>query len=134
MYTIIIKHNIILHTFIILFFSNKKGKEIITRYTVNTIASDNTFYTDSNGREMLQRIRNQRPTFNISLEEPVAGNYYPITTRIMMKDSENQMSVITDRAQGGSSITDGQVELMVSKIVFICFDHCIYTNFMIYTC
>ena len=30
------------------------------------------------------------------------------------QDSDKQLTVLTDRSQGGSSIKDGQVELMVS--------------------
>lgn len=78
------------------------------------MATNLTFYTDSNGREMLERVKDYRPTFNVTLQEPVAGNYYPVTTRISLKDDTNQFSVITDRAQGGSSLEDGEIELMVS--------------------
>lgn len=72
-----------------------------------------TFYTDSNGREMLERIRYYRPTYNVSFEEPIAMNYHPIPTRIFMKDDTKQISVVTDRSEGGGSLDDGQLELMV---------------------
>jgi len=38
-----------------------------------------TFYTDSNGREYLKRVRDFRPTWNLTITEPVSGNYYPLT-------------------------------------------------------
>lgn len=38
-----------------------------------------TFYTDSNGREYLKRVRDFRPTWNLTVTEPVSGNYYPLT-------------------------------------------------------
>lgn len=95
-------------------FSDKNGKEIVTRYNITSIASNKIFYTDSNGREMLQRTRDTRPSYKVDLKEPVAGNYYPVNTRIMIKDNKTQMSVITDRSHGGASINDGQVELMVN--------------------
>lgn len=65
---------------------------------------------------MLKRVRYYRETYNYTNEEPVAGNYYPITARIVIKDEERDISlaVLNDRAQGGSSIEDGTVELMVS--------------------
>lgn len=88
---------------------------MITRYSVATIASDATFFTDSNGREMIRRVRDRRPDYDIDIDEPVAGNYYPITTRIMMKDSRTQVSIITDRAQGGSSMNDSNIEVMVTN-------------------
>ncbi|XP_046734873.1 lysosomal alpha-mannosidase isoform X4 [Diprion similis] len=95
---------------------DKVGKEIITSYTSN-LATENVFYTDSNGREMLRREKNFRPTWTLQLAEPVAGNYYPITAKVTIKDRINKlrMSVLNDRAQGGSSLNDGQVELMLHR-------------------
>lgn len=89
------------------------GKEIVSRFET-TMQTNEIFSTDSNGREMLQRKRNVRETWEIELEEPVAGNYYPITTKIAIEDETHRLAVLTDRAQGGSSILDGSVELMVS--------------------
>lgn len=73
------------------------------------------FYTDSNGREMLERIRNFRSTWDIEINETESSNYYPVTSRIVIKDQEKNLefAVLTDRAQGGSSLRDGEVELMV---------------------
>jgi lysosomal alpha-mannosidase len=93
------------------------GKEIVSRfYTV--MKTDGVFYTDSNGREMLKRKRNFRETWNAKILEPVAGNYYPINTKIAIEDRQYRMAVLTDRAQGGSSIYDGTLELMVSIPAF----------------
>lgn len=91
------------------------GVEVISRYTTQ-LKSDSTFYTDSNGRELLKRVRNFRPTFKLNVTESVAGNYYPVTSKILIRDSVDdlELAVLTDRAQGGSSLKDGEVELMVS--------------------
>lgn len=64
---------------------------------------------------MLKRVRNYRPTWNVKLEEPISGNYYPVTSKIALKDEKNQLklNILVDRAQGGSSLQDGAVELMV---------------------
>lgn len=85
---------------------------------MNNIKSD-YFYTDSNGRQMIQRERNNYAYNNDSIE-PVASNYYPVTSRITIKNSTKdlQMSVVTDRSQGGSSLKDGEIELLV-RFVFI---------------
>ncbi|XP_072745213.1 lysosomal alpha-mannosidase isoform X1 [Anoplolepis gracilipes] len=95
---------------------DKIGKEIITRYSSN-LKTDSVFYTDSNGREMLKRVRNYRPTWDLDLKEPIAGNYYPVTSKISIKDEEKQfkLSVLNDRAEGGSSLQDGAVELMLHR-------------------
>lgn len=90
-----------------------RGKEIVTRFGTD-VQSKGVFYTDSNGREMLRRVRNERDTWNVSIAEEVAGNYYPVTARIAVEDVVHRLAVLTDRAQGGSSLVDGAVDLMVS--------------------
>lgn len=52
--------------------ADDEGKEIITKYKTN-IQNGGLFYTDSNGRQKLERKRNYRPTWNVNLEEKVAG-------------------------------------------------------------
>ncbi|XP_063148563.1 lysosomal alpha-mannosidase [Candoia aspera] len=90
------------------------GKEIISRFETN-LQTEGLFYTDSNGREILERRRDYRVTWNLSQTEPVAGNYYPVNSRIYIKDQKTQLTVLTDRSQGGSSLTDGSLELMVHR-------------------
>ncbi|XP_076977823.1 lysosomal alpha-mannosidase [Tamandua tetradactyla] len=90
------------------------GKEIISRFDT-TLETDGRFYTDSNGREILERRRDYRPTWNLTQTEPVAGNYYPVNTRIYITDGNMQLTVLTDRSQGGSSLKDGSLELMVHR-------------------
>lgn len=100
------------------YFRDMIGKEIITRYYSN-LNSSGEFYTDSNGREMLKRKRDYRPTWKVKLQEEVSGNYYPITSKISLKDEERRfkLSLLTDRAQGGTSMKDGEIEMMVKLIV-----------------
>ncbi|XP_072776084.1 lysosomal alpha-mannosidase isoform X3 [Taeniopygia guttata] len=90
------------------------GKEVISRFET-PLRTAGHFYTDSNGRQVLERRRDFRPTWNLSQSEPVAGNYYPVNTRIFIKDEKVQLTVLTDRSQGGSSILDGSLELMVHR-------------------
>ncbi|XP_051897842.1 lysosomal alpha-mannosidase [Pristis pectinata] len=94
--------------------SDLVGKEVISRFDTS-LKTSGTFYTDSNGREILKRRRNYRPTWPLNQTEPVAGNYYPVNSRIYMKDGKIQLTVLTDRSQGGSSIADGSLELMVHR-------------------
>ncbi len=70
------------------------GKEIILRYDTD-IQSQAQFYTDANGRKVLQRIRDFRPTWNFTVTEPVSGNYYPINSRIWIKDANRQLTILT---------------------------------------
>lgn len=95
-------------------FNDGLGKEIVSRFYTQ-IKSDGTFYTDSNGREMLKRVRNHRETWDADIYEKESGNYYPVTSKIAIEDDVNRLAVLNDRAQGGSSLFDGVVELMVHR-------------------
>ncbi|XP_063974588.1 lysosomal alpha-mannosidase isoform X1 [Diachasmimorpha longicaudata] len=92
------------------------GKEIVSKFSSN-LESKGVFFTDSNGREMLKRVRDFRPTWKLNLSEPIAGNYYPVTAKISLRDEEKQlrMSVLNDRAQGGSSMRNGELEVMIHR-------------------
>jgi lysosomal alpha-mannosidase len=54
---------------------DKQGKEVIIRFNQTDIASNATWYTDSNGREFQERVRSFRPTWKWVPTQPVAGNY-----------------------------------------------------------
>lgn len=51
----------------------------------------------------------------------MSGNYYPVDTRILISDNNNALAILTDRSEGGSSLYDGQVELMVNQVIIIIF-------------
>ncbi|CAF4290297.1 unnamed protein product [Adineta steineri] len=90
------------------------GKEIIILYDTN-IESGSTYYTDANGREVLQRIRDYRPTWHYVVDEPVSSNYYPINSRIWIRDHNRQLTILTDRSEGGGSMRDGSIEIMLHR-------------------
>ena len=71
--------------------------------------NNNTFYTDSLGLEEQERILNFRPTWPLNLSEEVAGNYYPITSFIGLKDinTEQRLTILSDRSVGGSALRNG---------------------------
>ncbi|XP_042519982.1 probable alpha-mannosidase At5g13980 isoform X1 [Macadamia integrifolia] len=90
------------------------GKEIITQIAT-TMDTNKTFYTDSNGRDFIKRIRDYRTDWDLQVSQPIAGNYYPINLGIYMVDNRTEFSVLVDRSVGGSSMVDGQVELMLHR-------------------
>ncbi len=91
------------------------GKEIINRLSVPAIASNATWTTDSNGRDMFTRVRNYRLSWTVDVHEPIASNYYPTNTAIQVQDKALALWMVNDRTQGGSSIVDGSIELMVHR-------------------
>jgi lysosomal alpha-mannosidase len=70
------------------------GKEIIMRYDTD-IQTNGLFYTDANGRQVLERRRDYRSSYNYTVYENVSGNYYPIPSRISIKDNQRQMTILT---------------------------------------
>ncbi|CCD67087.1 Alpha-mannosidase [Caenorhabditis elegans] len=95
---------------------NPITKEFVTRYTTE-VHSKNQSFTDSNGRQAMERFFDGATSFEYSDTEPIAGNYYPITSFGYIKDENAQFSVITDRAQGMVA-SDGVVEIMLHRRCF----------------
>ncbi|XP_071540487.1 lysosomal alpha-mannosidase-like isoform X2 [Panulirus ornatus] len=92
------------------------GKEIVNRVVWPDIITGNNFYTDANGREILQRIKNFRPTWKLHNVEPVASNYYPVNSRLILHSGPNfHAAILNDRSQGGTSLDHGHMELMVHR-------------------
>ncbi|NWV19371.1 MA2B1 mannosidase, partial [Origma solitaria] len=105
------------------------GKEIISRFET-PLATAGRFYTDSNGRQVLQRRYGAgrgtpgagRGTAghtwtHLGLGGAHLGTPGPHSTHLRpvpspLQDQKLQLTVLTDRSQGGSSILDGSLELM----------------------
>ncbi|KAJ4833502.1 hypothetical protein Tsubulata_007999 [Turnera subulata] len=90
------------------------GKEITTQITTN-MKTNKTFFTDSNGRDFIKRVRDFRTDWDLEVNQPIAGNYYPINLGIYVQDDMTELSVLVDRSVGGSSLVDGQIELMLHR-------------------
>eukprot|EP00850_Spirogloea_muscicola_P004147 SM000017S02887 [mRNA] locus=s17:887138:900859:+ [translate_table: standard] len=92
------------------------GKEVITRLTTN-MDTGNVFFTDSNGRDYIKRALNYREDWELNVTQPVAGNYYPVNAGMYMSDTHKdlELSILTDRSLGGTSLKDGQLELMLHR-------------------
>lgn len=103
-------------------FKDSKGKEVVSRFSSN-LKTESIFYTDANGRELQKRQRDHRNTWqpNMTVFEHVAGNFYPVNSRIILRDETagTQLTVLTDSSQAGSSLQDGEVELMVHRRLLV---------------
>ena len=96
---------------------NNWGKEVIVKYQ-SALASNGTWYTDSNGKEMVQRKYNLRgPSYPkpYRISEPIAGNYYPVNAMMTLDDGANELAILTDVSQGGASLADGELEFLVHR-------------------
>lgn len=102
------------------------GKEVVSRLTTGSGASmskaDWVFYTDSAGRDAVERRIDWRPDWQLNTTdnpEPVAGNFYPVNAFIGGASTNQAVNtavyVVNDRAQAGGSISPGAFELMVQR-------------------
>ena len=69
---------------------------------------------------MQKRVLNYRPTWDIQANynqsnENITANYYPIQSAISMKDGPRVFTVMNDRSQGGSALSDGTIEFMQNR-------------------
>jgi lysosomal alpha-mannosidase len=70
---------------------------------------------------MQKRVLNFRPTVpDFNQTDYVAGNYYPVNSAISISDNNwsGHMTVHNDRPQGGSSLYNGEIELMQNRRLF----------------
>jgi len=105
--------------------SKYNGYEVVAEFHVHNFNNGQTFYTDTNGLEMQERKLNYRPTWDLmdtnahygNQYENITWNYFPINSAISMKDinSDRVFSVMNDRAQGGSALKPGTIELMQNR-------------------
>jgi hypothetical protein len=84
-------------------FEDGLGREVVLRYS-SGIRSGGAFFTDANGRAMVRRARDARPTWDLNVTEPQAGNFYPVTAAIYLQDEAAQPAVLTERAQGAALV------------------------------
>jgi hypothetical protein len=100
--------------------SDNIGKEI-TLNLQTKYKNGKVFYTDSMGLEEQKRTIDYRPTWNYTVFEPTAGNYYPVNSFIRVQDATTNRSVtvVNDRSQGGTVIREGEIELMIHRRLLV---------------
>ncbi|RYG55169.1 hypothetical protein EON66_05915, partial [archaeon] len=81
-------------------------------------------YTDANGLEMRQRVKDHfywaadLPPYTY-LSEPTAHNYYPSPSAVFIADEDGaqdrQLSFVHDRSRGVATLAPGELELMLHR-------------------
>ena len=97
--------------------SDGKSHEVITLFDT-PLATGAAWQTDSNCREMQLRRRNERAHWTTTIVEPVAAHYYPTACLVQMRSPAVTLAVATDHSEGSSSVSDGQLELMLRRLLF----------------
>ncbi|VDM51702.1 unnamed protein product [Angiostrongylus costaricensis] len=65
-----------------------------------------------------EKSKKFNPSFKYVDSEPVSGNYYPVTNRAYINDANRQLTVLTDRSEGVTSI-EGGLEIMLHRRCFV---------------
>ena len=88
----------------------------------SALSTGSSFFTDANGREYLRRTRGERATFipapiEAPYANPIGRDYYPTTVGAYLADEAAglQLSLLSDRAQGASSLASGSLEVMLHR-------------------
>lgn len=81
--------------------------EIIMRMSTG-IKSEDVFYTDLNGLQLIKRQRFSKL--------PLQANYYPVPSQMYIQDDSYRLTLLSGQPLGGSSLQSGQVILSQSMI------------------
>eukprot|EP00095_Tigriopus_kingsejongensis_P010888 maker-scaffold1216_size55193-snap-gene-0.9 protein:Tk10888 transcript:maker-scaffold1216_size55193-snap-gene-0.9-mRNA-1 annotation:"alpha-mannosidase 2" len=73
----------------------------------SSIKSEDEFFTDLNGFQMMRRKRMSKI--------PLQANYYPIASMAYIEDDHSRMTLISGQPLGGSSLASGQIEIMLDR-------------------
>ncbi|XP_076370606.1 alpha-mannosidase 2-like isoform X1 [Tachypleus tridentatus] len=80
--------------------------ELFMRLESN-LASEDIFYTDSNGFQMTQRIRHGHI--------PLEANFYPVSTAAYIEDTQARLTLLTSNAHGCTSSQSGNLEVVLDR-------------------
>lgn len=107
------------------------GREVVSRYITN-MQNKGVFMTDSNARQLLarHRLRDEEP-------EQLGGSFYPVVSTMMLRNNiahksnsstnhstgikhcdkcpAEAVAILVDRSQAGTSLHEGQMELLVHR-------------------
>lgn len=99
--------------------ADDQGKDVTVNWKLLDFEANSTFWTDSNGLEMQERILNYRPSWNWSGDQNISSNYYPVNSAIAMRDSSTsrQVTVMNERSQAGSAdlSTKSSIEIIQNR-------------------
>ena len=85
---------------------------------INKEYSQPEIYTDSQGINMMKRIKDIRPNYKYELTEKVTSNFYPITSVVSLHETENEnnmISIYSDRSQSVGVLDKGQIQILCQR-------------------
>ncbi|XP_042238081.1 alpha-mannosidase 2x-like isoform X2 [Homarus americanus] len=84
----------------------ERNFEFVMRFNTG-INNEDVFYTDLNGFQISKRMRYSKL--------PLQANYYPIPSQAFIQDKEHRLSLLSAQPLGGSSLKNGQLEVMMDR-------------------
>jgi len=97
------------------------GKEVVVRVN-SAVSSAGALYTDSHGLEFTKHMFNELSD-KWTVENPISGNFYPVSMAGYIRDDQNILAVVTDRGQGMASLVNGSIETMIHRRLTTDGDH-----------
>ena len=101
---------------------SKDGKNFVLNIktnlnNINTEYNKPEIYTDSQGLNMLKRVKDIHTNYTYTVQEKVTSNFYPIASCVGMKDNKQQQmfTVYCDRGQGVGVINDGEIQILCHR-------------------
>eukprot|EP01043_Picozoa_sp_COSAG02_P009950 COSAG02_NODE_343_length_24147_cov_30.662051_13_plen_191_part_00 len=114
------------------------GHELVARFTTDVanaanatdsrpddLGKANAYARDQNGQPVLWTDDNAlefvRRTTNLAQPEAIPSNFYPIAASAFIRDESTakskprQFTILTDRAHGVASLSDGELEVMLHR-------------------
>ncbi|XP_055341895.1 alpha-mannosidase 2-like [Paramacrobiotus metropolitanus] len=82
------------------------NSEIVLRIS-SDVRSNMTFYTDSNGFQMIRR--------SVSHDVPMAANFYPATTMAYLQDDSVRLTLHLTQAHAVGSLKSGDMDVMIDR-------------------
>lgn len=85
---------------------SKENFELALRFS-SSVNSGDEFFTDLNGMQMIKRRRQTKL--------PTQANFYPMSAGVYIEDDTTRMSIHSAQALGVSSLSSGQIEIMLDR-------------------
>jgi hypothetical protein len=83
---------------------DRTGKDIVVDwFLMDDFDTNNTFWVDANGLEMVNKKLYQRKNYHYSANGTVAGNYYPVTSAIAVRDHNATQPNATKKSKASNA-------------------------------
>ena len=83
------------------------NKEIVFRFDTDIANCHRSYFTDQNGFQFIRR--------QTLPDQPIEANYYPMTSGVILQDTNSRLTLLSAQSHGTASLKQGQVEIMLDR-------------------